>query len=137
MKLKNSINLNGYFLKVFGLFPVFLVMVSCILVTGCSKQKSQIPFESEKWISSEFTERYRMVDDLEENFNIIGMSLDEVKDVLGAPDLNYDPDGDNTNSNFYVGYGIRNDEINGEEILLLKFEDSKMESFEKAYLGDL
>ena len=57
--------------------------------------------------------------------------------MLGERSMRYDPDGDLENDNYYWGYTIRYDNFEGEEELLVKFEENKVTKVEKEYLSYL
>jgi hypothetical protein len=78
-----------------------------------------------------------MVSDLETTYELIGMSDEEIKDLLGDYDYGYDPDNNPDNDNYYWGYTIRYDDFEGDEEYLLQFKEDKVISVEKVYLSYL
>ena len=43
-------------------------------------------FSAENWSKTALSQRHFMVDDLQSNTNLVGMSADEVRELLGTPD---------------------------------------------------
>lgn len=85
----------------FVLFTILsVVFVGCIL----GGAKSYISnFSQEKWNNNERLRIY-MIDDLEEDYVIVGMTNEEVLDLLGKP--TYISDEQNSKYEYYVGESI-------------------------------
>ena len=116
---------------------VVLITVALTLCSCEKKENGDIPFSSEEWKTSNHTERYHMVSDLETTYELIGMSNSEIKDLLGDYDYGYDPDNNPDNDNYYWGYTIRYDDFEGDEEYLLQFKEDKVICVEKVYLSYL
>ncbi|MBE5911829.1 hypothetical protein [Pseudobutyrivibrio sp.] len=120
---------------------IYWGFVICVLVTillGCGNNESvQQEFSVEKWQKASNEDRYLMIEDLQEKYELLGMTDDQIKELLGEQSLTYDPDKDGDNGNYYLGYDIRYDEFEGDEVLLIKFEDYKVIAVEKEYLSNL
>ena len=63
---------------------ICLLVLFSIFINGCSKNEppEPIPFSSDEWINGEWKERYRMLEDLENNYELIGMSREEMTEKL-------------------------------------------------------
>ena len=118
------------------IIAVWIVIVVSIFAFFHSKADStaQIPFDSNKWKTMEKIERYTMYDDLVNNYNIIGMNCSEVEQLLGEKSISYDPNEDASDNDYYWGYTIRRDNFEGDEVLLIHFENNTVSEVEKEYL---
>ncbi|SCY29667.1 hypothetical protein SAMN05660668_02099 [Pseudobutyrivibrio sp. AR14] len=113
-----------------------LLMALVVSLCSCGKKEEQIPFSTDKWKEG-FTDRYLMLEDLESNYDLIGMNDKKVEELLGVFSLKYDPDGDPNNNNYYWGYTIRYDDYEGYEVLLLQFKEDTVINVDKEYLSYL
>ena len=111
-------------------------MALVVSLCSCGKKEEQIPFSTDKWKEG-FTDRYLMLEDLESNYDLIGMNDKKVEELLGVFSLKYDPDGDPKNNNYYWGYTIRYDDYEGYEVLLLQFKEDTVINVDKEYLSYL
>lgn len=103
-----------------------------------ARQKQALSFSTEQWINGDDTERYRMLDDLTANYNLIGMHTDEVKTLLGAYDVGHGAFLSDAGAvDYYWGYVIRFDDWEGREVLLIGFKDDIVVKYELAYLSEL
>ena len=116
---------------------VIIIIAGIMLIFFCKQLVIRNGFSSERWKDIEPTERYKMVKDLENSIDLIGLTNTEIEDLLGERSMRYDPDGDLENDNYYWGYTIRYDNFEGEEELLVKFEENKVTKVEKEYLSYL
>ena len=96
--------------------------------------KAQVPFDSEKWKVMEKTDRYTMYDDLVNNYNLIGKNCAEIEQLLGEKCMEYDPNNDFSDNNYYWAYTIRNDSFEGDEVILIHFGNDSVTEVEKEYL---
>ena len=106
-----------------------LCVLLCFSVCGCAFGDRK--FSTEEWIQTENNQKYHYIKDLEENYNLIGMTSQEVKELLGKPYREkvkgqvgfeeYSTHDDRTDMIFY--YRIRDDIISGWEIYLIRFKD--------------
>ena len=71
------------------LFVVFLLGILSITVAVCNS-KVQSSFSTEHWSANE-SMRYKMIESLEAKYDLIGMSEDEILDLLGRPNITYPP----------------------------------------------
>lgn len=69
-----------YLKKISFIFPI-LLLVSCVRITGH-------PFSPEEWKKeNNYIERYRMIPDFANRYDIRGWKLDDVIALLGDPDV--------------------------------------------------
>lgn len=74
-------------------------LMSCVIAAmliGCGVWNANIyydlglgvpkTFSAENWSKTALSQRHFMVEDLESNTNLVGMSADEVRELLGTPD---------------------------------------------------
>jgi len=122
-------------------YTIFIIVVLIVIVISIlfvfnpkTEHKAQIPFDSNKWKTIEKIERYTMYDDLVNNCNIIGMNCSEVEQLLGEKSISYDPNEDASDNDYYWGYTIRRDSFEGDEVLLIHFENNIVSEVEKEYL---
>ena len=115
---------------------VWVAVIVFILSIFNSKDvsKAQVPFDSEKWKAREKTERYTMYDDLVNNYNLIGKNSVEIEQLLGEKCMEYDPNNDFSDNNYYWAYTIRKDNFEGDEVVLIHFENDSVTEVEKEYL---
>lgn len=69
------------------IFGIFLGLIIAILITGVL-HRSQHTFTTSKWQSNP-TERTKIVEDLLEEYDLIGMREDEILHLLGRHDNDY------------------------------------------------
>ena len=81
---------------------ICLILFICIFLSGCSMPFTDRKFSTEKWIQTEDSQKYHYIKDLKENYNLIGMTSQEVKELLGEP----------------------YDELSGWNIYLIKLKDN-------------
>ena len=128
------------FLRIKNLSKYMLVVaVTCVtLCSGaCGNKEKPVEFSSESWKNSESFMRYLMLDDLQKNTELIGMNASDVHDILGKYDYGYDPDSDPDNSNYYWAYYIREDKLEGIEVLLIRFEEDTVTEYDKEWLSNI
>lgn len=122
---------------------VAILLFICILfifigIFFGARKKPSLPFSTEQWINGDDTERYRMLDDLTANYNLIGMRTDEIKTLLGDYDVGHGAFlSDAGTADYYWGYVIRFDDWEGREVLLISFKDDIVVKYELAYLSEL
>lgn len=96
--LKNTILFLG------GLFLIYLFFVSSIVFSPyINNYFNRIDFNSSEWKNWEETEknaslRWNMVDDLEDNYNLVGKTKSEIIMLLGEPNSST-----NNELNYYLG----------------------------------
>ena len=109
-----------------------LLIITCVIISGCSLPFADRKFSTEKWIQAEDGQKYHYIKDLEENYNLIGMTSQEVRELLGEPYdekvkgqvgfEEYSTHDDRTDMIFY--YRLREDIISGWEIYLIRFKNN-------------
>lgn len=84
------------------------LLIPIIIISTCyyNKHKDDIPFESNKWknwVEQEhnFNMRKNMIHSLESNHDLVGMSKQEIIDLLGDDSSSY-----NENFHYFIGYGM-------------------------------
>ena len=123
-------------IKVILILIITFIWVVFIYI-ACKQARNERIFTTEKWIEAPTTKRYLMIDDLEENYELIGMSNAEIEELLGGCCVVYDPNRETNDSDYYWGYTIREDFWEGDEVLLIHFKDNKVVKVEKEYLSYL
>ena len=117
-----------------------LLAIFSIIINGCEKNEplEPIPFSSDEWINGEWKERSRMLDDLENNYELIGMSREEIDEMLGAYLIRCDAFvSDNGEVDYHLGFDVRDDYWEGIEVLLIGFKDDTVVKYEYEYLSRL
>lgn len=109
----------------------FLLIITCFVLSGCSVLFTDRKFSTEKWIQTEDSQKYHYIKDLEENYNLIGMTSQEVRELLGKPYReilkgevgfgDYSTLNERADKFFY--YRIRDDIWVGWKIYLIRFKD--------------
>ena len=115
-----------------------LLVIFSIIINGCEKNEplEPIPFSSDEWINGEWKERYRMLEDLENNYELIGMSRDEIEELLGEYSVRSEDVGSDYNVvEYYLGFSIREDYWEGIEVLLIGFRNDIVVKYEYEYLS--
>ena len=115
-----------------------LLVIFSIIINGCEKNEplEPIPFSSDEWINGDFKERSRMLDDLENNYELIGMSREEIDEMLGAYLIRCDAFvSDNGEVDYHLGFDVRDDYWEGIEVLLIGFRDDIVVKYEYEYLS--
>lgn len=120
---------------------IYICLSIVLLIIGIffrTQQKNPLSFSTKKWINEDATERYRMLDDLISNYNLIGMHSDEVKILLGNYSIRHKAFTSDAGSvDYYWGYIIRYDNWEGKEVLLIGFKDDIVVKYELVYLSEL
>ena len=108
-----------------------LLIITCVIISGCSFPFTDRKFSTEKWIQTEDSQKYHYIKDLEENYNLIGMTSQEVRELLGKPYReilkgevgfgDYSTLNERADKFFY--YRIRDDIWVGWKIYLIRFKD--------------
>ena len=133
IKYKRIYNNMSLFRKGLTMKKIVLIMLCvllCFSVCGCAF--SDRKFSTEKWIQTEDSQKYHYIKDLKENYNLIGMTSQEVRELLGEPYdekvkgqvgfEEYSTHDDRTDMIFY--YRLREDIISGWEIYLIRFKNN-------------
>ena len=115
-----------------------LLAIFSIIINGCAKNEplEPISFSSDEWINGEWKERYRMLEDLENNYDLVGMSRDEIEELLGEYSVRSEDVGSDYNVvEYYLGFSIREDYWEGTEVILIGFKDDIVVKYEYEYLS--
>lgn len=109
---------------------IMLCVLLCFSVCGCAFGDRK--FSTEEWIQTEDSQKYHYIKDLKENYNLIGMTSQEVKELLGEPydEIakgepgfgDYSTLDEKADKFFY--YRIRDDILSGWNIYLIKLKDN-------------
>ena len=120
---------------IFGatLSALFLVLFLCHNLTHSAK------FTTDAWISASADKKYHYVDDLLENYQLIGKSAEEIKTLLGKPyhetkkgDFGYqDYVKSESDIDMFWYYRIEDNPLDGWRILLIKYKNDIVIEVEK------
>lgn len=109
---------------------IIFCVILCFSVCGCAFVDRK--FSTEEWIQTEDSQKYHYIKDLKENYNLIGMTSQEVKELLGEPydEIakgepgfgDYSTLDEKADKFFY--YRIRDDILSGWNIYLIKLKDN-------------
>ena len=109
---------------------IMMCVLLCFSVCGCVFVDRK--FSTDAWVHTEDSQKYHYIKDLKENYNLIGMTSQEVKELLGKPYREkvkgqvgfeeYSTHDDRTDMIFY--YRLREDIISGWEIYLIRFKNN-------------
>lgn len=122
------------------IISVIAVMIILLFIVPFIKKQSTKPisFSSEKWISGNWKERYRMLEDIEQNYELIGMSADEIEEFLGIYSIRCEPYiGEEGIVDYHLGFEVREDYWEGIEVLLISFKNDIVVNYNYAYLSEL
>lgn len=111
----------GYWLSVVVATPVLYFGIICIWLLLSSQYDAKI-FNEENWSTNENT-RYEYVDDLIENEKLIGLTIAEVKAMLGEED-----NIDDSTITYYIGYSPKYFLNMDPDWLEAKLVDGKVQS---------
>lgn len=117
---------------------IIVALIICIVIFllyfNCKKEEPITEFSVENWQSVEADQRYHMLNDLYTDVDLIGMTSDEVKELLGEYCIRCEAYwSDAGKCNYHWGYSVRYDSWNGDEYLLISFKDDIVVSFELEY----
>lgn len=93
-------------------FILIILYVSIIYTTHVVTYKYIQDFTTQKWLDFKY-ERILMLDDLKNKYNLVGMSIEDIKNLLGSPDVESDNE---------IEYVIDEGWID-PEMLVLRFEN--------------
>ena len=111
------------------IIAVLLVVLAVILFVGGQVKKNHEEFTKEKWENYEGNSRQTILDDFADRTNVNGMTLAEVKDMLGEPEEETE-----TFLTYYLGMpiGLFGTKMEGEtEYLVFHLEDGVVTNLEK------
>ncbi|MDY3530321.1 hypothetical protein PG593_11125 [Riemerella anatipestifer] len=87
----------------------YLIVIGLLL--GSCGQISHVKFDSDKWKNSDFSTeenwalRWKMMNDLRNNHDLVGMNKTEIEKLLGKPD-------NESNNEYYYSLGMTGTGIN-------------------------
>ena len=118
----------------------FFVMCTIIilLLCGCGNNTPITEFSSDNWMSVEMEQRYHMLEDLYVSVELVGMSSDEVEELLGKYSISHEAYlSDERKYDYHWGYVVRYDSWEGYEYLLINFKDDIVVDYELEYGSEL
>lgn len=122
--------------KIIAALIVFVVMI--LLLFCCKKEEPITEFSTENWKSVERKQRYHMLDDLHAEVELVGMTADEVEQLLGECSIRCEAYwSDMGKYDYHWGYWVRNDSWDGIEYLFISFKDDIVVSYELEYGSEL
>lgn len=108
---------------------IMMCMLLCFSVCGCVFVDKK--FSTEAWVHTEDSQKYHYIKDLKENYNLIGMTSQEVRELLGEPYFErvkgeggigeYSTTDGRTDMVFY--YRLQEDILVGWRIYLIRFNN--------------
>lgn len=122
-----------------NIIAALIVFVVIILLLFCCKKEEPITeFSTENWKSVEGDQRYHMLEDLYTEVELIGMTADEVEELLGEYCIRCEAYwSDMGKCDYHWGYSVRYDSWYGDEYLLINFKDDKVVGYELEYGSEL
>ena len=109
-----------------------------LLLCGCGKNTPITEFSSDNWMSVEMEQRYHMLEDLYVSVELVGMSSDEVEELLGKYSISHEAYlSDERKYDYHWGYVVRYDSWEGYEYLLINFKDDIVVDYELEYGSEL
>ena len=115
---------------------VFIVII--LLFFCCKKEEPITEFSTENWQFVERKQRYHMLDDLHAEVELVGMTADQVEQLLGECSIRCEAYwSDMGKCDYHWGYWVRNDSWEGIEYLLISFKDDIVVSYELEYGSEL
>lgn len=109
-----------------------------LLLYGCGKNNPITEFSADNWMSVEMEQRYHMLEDLYVSVELVGMSSDEVEELLGKYSISHEAYlSDEGKYDYHWGYTVRYDWWEGYEYLLINFKDDTVVGYELEYGSEL
>ena len=117
-------------------------LVICItiilLLYNCKKNNPIAEFSVDNWMAVEQNQRYHMLEDLYVEVELVGMSSNEVEELLGKYSISHEAYlSDEGQCDYHWGYMVRYDSWEGDEYLLISFKDNIVVSYELEYGSEL
>ena len=117
---------------------VAIFLLIALYAYGNKEPEPITEFSTDNWLDVERNQRYHMLEDLYTEVELIGMSAEEVEELLG-------PWGQKCKDYWYKGewcdygwvYYVRTDWFNGDEGLMIDFRDDVVISYELVYGWEL
>lgn len=117
---------------------VLIIGIVILFLFSLKKDNPITEFSSESWQAVEREQRYHMLDDLYTEVELIGMTVDEVEQLLGEYSIRCEAYwSDAGKCDYHWGYWVRNDSWEGIEYLLISFKDDIVVSYELEYGSEL
>lgn len=125
--------------KIISIVTISIICISIILLLySCKKDEPITEFSAENWRSVEWEQRYHMLEDLYAEVELVGMTSDEVEQLLGQYGIRCEAYwSDMGKCDYHWGYSVRYDSWEGYEYLLINFKDDIVVSYELEYGSDL
>lgn len=109
-----------------------------LLLYGCGTNNPSTEFSADNWLSVEQDQRYHMLEDLHAKVELVGMSSDEVEELLGKYSISHGAYlSDEGRYDYHWGYVVRYDQWEGDEYLLIHFKDDVVVDYELEYGSEL
>lgn len=112
-----------------------LVILAIVVFVGGRYHENNTGFTTEKWVNAVGNDRQKILQDLRDRTQFVGMTTEEVKELMGEPEEETD-----TFLNYYVGIpqGLFGTKAEAEkEYFLLYLENGKVSKTEVSIAGVL
>lgn len=112
-----------------------LVILAIVVFVGGRYHENNTGFTTEKWVNAVGNDRQKILQDLRDRTQFVGMTTEEVKELLGEPEEETE-----TFLNYFVGIpqGLFGTKAEGKtEYFLLYLEDGKVTKTEVSIAGVL
>ncbi len=117
---------------------IAFVIISAVIYKNREDYHIAREYSAEKWMNSQMNDRYLLMDDFFDKYNLVDMKIDDVYMLLGEYDVMQEAYiSEKGLIDYHIGYIIRKDKMSGYEVLLLDIKDSSVISYKMLYLGDL
>lgn len=94
---------------IYSVLAVIIYIIILLLITFGIRQYFKT-FTTEKWSNEDWHSfRYLMIDDLEERYDLVGMTKDEVYSILGEEDVDLEM----LINDYAIGYSVRDGFLEG------------------------
>ena len=102
--LKFAFKKKFYKSIIYSMFSVIIYLIILVIITFGIRQYFKT-FSTEKWSNENWNGfRYLMVEDLEEKYDLVGMTKEEVQAILGQEDVELEM----LVTDYAIGYSVRN-----------------------------
>lgn len=118
--------------------PLVICVTGILLLYGCGKNNPLTEFSADNWRSVEPEQRYYMLEDLYTKVELVGMSADQVEELLGKYSICHEAYlSDEGKYDYHWGYTVRYDSWEGYEYLLINFKEDIVVDYELEYGSEL
>ena len=119
-----------------------VLAVICIAIVlflnRCIEDEPISDFTVENWKSVEWNQRYHMLENLYAEVDLVGMTADEMEQLLGMYDIKCEAYwSDEEKCDYHWGYSVRDDWWDGDEYLFIDFKDDIVVGYELEYGSEL